>query len=140
MTEITLKRIAGYKFEARNASGKTAILDGPAKIGGGEDGLRPMELLLIGLAGCSSFDILHMLHKGKQDVADMDVSVRGERADAIPAVFTGIHVHFKVWGNISPKRLEQAVQSSMEKYCSVAAMLGKTAKITHSHELLAAST
>jgi putative redox protein len=136
MTEIQLKRISGYKFEASNSIGKTAILDGPAKIGGTDDGLRPMEMLLIGLAGCSSFDVLMILEKGRQDVQDLDVSVKAERADAVPAVFTDIHVHFRATGGLTVKRLESAVQMSMEKYCSVSAMLGKAANITFSCEKL----
>lgn len=137
MTEINLKRIEGLKFEAINSLGKTAILDGPEKIGGTNDGLRPMEMLLIGLAGCSSFDIIHILQKGRQDVQDFDVNVKAERADAIPSVFTDIHLHFKASGQLSQKRLDQAVQLSMEKYCSVSAMLGQSCKITHSCEIVA---
>lgn len=136
MTEINLKRVSGYKFEATNSLGKSAILDGPAKIGGTDDGLRPMEMLLIGLAGCSSFDVLHTLEKGRQEVEDLDVKVTGERADAVPAVYTKIHAHFKASGKVTEKRLAQAVQLSMEKYCSVSAMLGKSAEITFSHEVV----
>lgn len=136
MTEITLTRLSGYQFEARNSLGKTAILDGPAKIGGGDDGLRPMEMLLIGLAGCSGFDVLQTLQKGRQVVEDMEVQVKGERADAVPAIFTRIHVHFKVSGQVTEKRLEQAVSLSMEKYCSVSAMLGKSAKIDYDFEIV----
>mgnify|MGYP006198560909 CR=1 FL=1 len=137
MTEINLKRIEGLKFEATNSIGKTAILDGPETIGGTNDGLRPMEMLLIGLAGCSSFDIVHILQKGRQDVQDFDVNVKAERADAIPSVFTDIHLHFKVRGELSQKRLDQAVELSMEKYCSVSAMLGQSCKIAHSCEIVA---
>lgn len=136
MTEIQLKRVEGYKFEATNSLGKTAVLDGPAKIGGSDDGLRPMEMLLIGLAGCSSFDVLHTLEKGRQKVEDLDVTVKGERADAIPAIYTRIEVHFKASGEVSLKRLEQAVKLSMEKYCSVSAMLGKSAEITFTSEVV----
>lgn len=136
MTEINLKRISGYKFEAVNSLGKTAILDGPAKIGGTDDGIRPMEMLLMGLAGCSGFDVLHTLEKGRQNVEDLDISVQAERADAVPAVYTKINVHFKVSGDVTEKRLEQAVSLSMEKYCSVSAMLGKTAEITHTTEIV----
>ena len=137
MTEINLKRIEGLKLEAVNSLGKTAILDGPETLGGTNDGLRPMEMLLIGLAGCSSFDILHILQKGRQEVNDFDVNVKAERADAVPAVFTEIHLHFKASGELTQKRLDQAVQLSMDKYCSVSAMLGQTCKITHSCEIVA---
>lgn len=136
MTEIKLKRIEGLKFEAINSLGKTAILDGPESIGGSNDGLRPMEMLLIGLAGCSSFDIIHILNKGKQDLQDFEAEVKAERADAIPSVFTKIHVHFKASGGLSAKRLEQAVKLSMDKYCSVSAMLGQSCEISSSCEIV----
>lgn len=135
-TEISLKRLSGFKFEAVNSLGKTAVLDGPEKIGGTDDGVRPMEMVLMGLAGCSSFDVLHILQKGRQNVEDLDVKVTAERADAVPAVFTKIHLHFIVSGEVSEKRMQQAVELSMEKYCSVSAMLSKSAEITHSYELM----
>ncbi len=134
-TTISLKRVSGYKFEAQNSLDKTMVLDGPAKIGGTDDGFRPMEMLLVGLAGCSSFDVLHTLEKGRQEVEDLDIKVDAERVDAIPAVFSKIHVHFAASGKVTEKRLEQAVSLSIEKYCSVAAMLCKTAEITHSIEI-----
>jgi putative redox protein len=135
-TKISLKRVDGYKFEAVNSLNKSVILDGPAKIGGSDDGFRPMEMVLVGLAGCSSFDVLHTLEKGKQEVKDLEISVEAERADAVPAVYTKIHLHFTVSGEVTEKRLEQAVSLSVEKYCSVAAMLVKTATITHSSEII----
>ena len=135
MTEITLKRKEGFKFEAINSLGKTAILDGPASIGGTDDGVRPMEMVLMGLAGCSSFDVLHILQKGRQDVEDLEVKVKAERVDAVPAVFTKIHLHFIASGGMTEKRLAQAVELSMEKYCSVSAMLAKSVEITHSYEI-----
>jgi putative redox protein len=134
-TKISLKRVAGYKFEATNSLDKSVILDGPAKIGGNDDGFRPMEMILVGLAGCSSFDVLHTLEKGRQEVESLDVDVDAERADDIPAVFTKINLHFIATGKVTEKRLEQAVSLSIEKYCSVAAMLNKTAEITHSIEI-----
>lgn len=135
-TEIKLSRRGGYRFEASNSLGKTAILDGPAKIGGNDDGMRPMEMVLVGLAGCSSFDVLHTLEKGRQKPEDVDVVVTAERADAVPAVFTKIAMHFKVSGAVTEKRLQQAIDLSVEKYCSVAAMLGKTAEISTSFEIV----
>jgi putative redox protein len=137
MTEIKLTRQGGYRFEATNSLGKTAVLDGPAKIGGNDDGMRPMEMVLVGLAGCSSFDVLHTLEKGRQEPEDVEVTVQAERADAVPSVFTNINLHFKVSGKVTEKRLSQAIDLSVEKYCSVAAMLSKTAKITSSFEIVA---
>ena len=135
-TEIKLSRRGGYRFEASNCLGKTAILDGPVKMGGNDDGMRPMEMVLVGLAGCSSFDVLHTLEKGRQIPEDVDVVVTAERADAVPAVFTKIAMHFKVSGAVTEKRLQQAIDLSVEKYCSVAAMLGKTAEISTSYEIV----
>ncbi len=129
MTEIKLKRLSGFRCELSNSLGKTAIIDGSKSIGGTEDGLRPMELLLMGLAGCSGFDVLSILQKGRQDVRDFEVTVKGERAETVPAVFTRILVHYEVSGPVELAKLERAVSLSLEKYCSVSAMLGKTAKI-----------
>ncbi len=129
--EIHLKRIAGYKFEAANSAGKTAVLDGPHSIGGGEDGLRPMEMVLIGLAGCSSFDILQYLEKARQTVKNFEVTVKAKRAETIPAVFTEINIYFEASGIIEIDKFKRAAQLSMEKYCSVARMLEKTARIQY---------
>lgn len=136
MTEITLKRLDGFKFEAKNSLGKTAVLDGPASIGGSDDGLRPMEMLLMGLAGCSGFDVLSILLKGRQKVDDFEISVQGDRADDIPKIFTKINVHFKVTGEVSEKRLNDAINLSMDKYCSASAMLSKAAELTSSFEII----
>ncbi|MBF0197802.1 MAG: OsmC family protein [Planctomycetes bacterium] len=135
MTEVTLKRIEGFKFSAKNSQGHSAILDASKSIGGTEDGLRPMEMLLIGLAGCSSFDVLHILKKGRAQVEDVQVDVKGERSDGIPSVFEKIHLHFIVSADCSEAKLQRALNLSMEKYCSASAMLSKVAEITHSYEL-----
>ncbi len=129
-TEIELQKIGPYKFEAKNSQGFTAILDGPKKIGGDEEGLRPMETLLIALAGCSSFDVLHILNKARQDVQDLKIKVAGDRREEIPSIFTKIHLTFIAKGGLSQKQFEKACQLSMEKYCSVANMINKVADIT----------
>lgn len=131
MTEVHLKRLGGYRFEASNSLGKIAILDGPASIGGNDDGIRPMEMVLMGLAGCSSFDVLHILEKGREPIDTLEVHVQAERADAVPAVFTHIVLHFEASGGLSLKKLERAVELSVSKYCSVASMLVLTATIEH---------
>ena len=135
MTEIRLERIEGLKFKALNAAGKSALIDGPASLGGSDDGVRPMEMILMGLAGCSSFDILHILKKSRQEVKDFDITVQGDRADAVPSVFTTIRVHFILTGELSEKHVKRAIDLSMEKYCSVSAMLEKSVKIEHSFEI-----
>ncbi len=139
MTRVKLRRIGGAKFEASNESGKTAIIDGPPPVGGNDEGVRPMELILMGLAGCSAMDVLHILKKQRQDIVGLDIDVDGTRADAIPAVYTDIHVHFSASGDVDPQKLERAVSLSMEKYCSVTRMLQATVKLTHSSEVLEAA-
>ena len=133
---INLKLISGCKFVGTNALGNTAIIEGPPDLGGKNEGVRPMEIILMGLAGCSSLDVLHILQKGKAEVLDLEVDVQAERANAIPAVFTKINLHFKAKGNFTVEKLERAISLSMEKYCSVTKMLESTVKITTSYELL----
>ena len=136
MVEVNLKRLEGFKFEATNSLGKSAVLDGPAGIGGSDDGLRPMEMVLMGLAGCSSFDLVSILQKQRQTVEDLDIKVQGERSDNVPSVYEKIHMVFSLKGEIDPKKLEKALELSVEKYCSVAAMLNSTAKITYEYKII----
>jgi putative redox protein len=112
-----------------------AILDGPAKIGGSDNGIRPMEMILMGLAGCSSFDILSILEKTRQKPENFEVQVEGTRSEDIPAVYTSIHMHFVVSGDVQSKQLDKAISLSVEKYCSVARMLQKEVDITFSSEI-----
>jgi putative redox protein len=130
MTEISLKNLGDFKFEAINSQGKSAILDGPAKIGGTDDGIRPMEMILMGLGGCSVFDMISILRKQRQDVESIDIKVQGERAETVPSVFTKINVIFEAKGKIDPKKLQKAADLSMEKYCSVSKMLQSSVEIT----------
>lgn len=130
--EIHLKRLSGCKFEARNAQGNVTFLDGPPDLGGVGEGLRPMEMVLVGLAGCSAMDVIHILKKSRKSLDHLDIQIKGNRADAIPAVFTDIHLHFEASGDFSQDKLEKTVALSVEKYCSVAKMLDQTVTITHS--------
>jgi putative redox protein len=132
---LTLKRIDAAHFEALTPSGHRVLLDGPAEIGGLDRGARPMEMVLIGLAGCSAVDVLLILQKGRHAVHDLEVEVEANRAHAVPAVFTDIHLIFTGEGTMSKAHLERAVSLSMEKYCSVAQMLAPTVKITHKTQL-----
>ena len=129
--KVSLQRIAGAHFQARNDAGNRIDLDGPADVGGTDAGMRPMEVLLVSLAGCSAVDVLHIMHKQRQTLEDLDIEVEGKRADAVPAVFTDIHVVFAASGAIDDDKLKRAVDLSMEKYCSVAKMLEPTVRITH---------
>lgn len=124
-------------FEGRADSGHSVIMDGSPDIGGENRGPRPMEMLLLGLGGCTSIDVMLILGKGRQDVTDCVAHIEAERAAAEPKVFTKIHVHFVVTGRgLDPKRVEKAIQLSAEKYCSASIMLGKTAAMTHDFEIV----
>jgi putative redox protein len=134
-----VKLIEGVSFAGQSESGHTVVMDGPPDSGGKNLGVRPMEMLLLGLGGCSAFDVVHILRKGRQSITDCIAEIDATRADTDPKVFTRIHVHFIVTGrDLDPKRVEQAVKLSAEKYCSASIMLGKVADITHGFEILEA--
>jgi putative redox protein len=123
-------------FVGESGSGHSIVMDGPPEHGGSDLGVRPMEMLLLGLGGCASFDVIHILKKSRQDVTDCEALLEAERADQEPKVFTHIHLHFVVTGrNLSDKQVERAIQLSSEKYCSASIMLGKTAEITHDFKI-----
>ncbi len=129
---VTLRRTSGAAFEARSPSGQTAVIEGPPSVGGVGLGMRPMEACLAALAGCSAVDVLMILQQQKQPLGDLEIRVHGARADAVPAVFTDIHVHFAAGGDVDPGKLARAARLSMDKYCSVAKMLGAGGvRITH---------
>ncbi len=122
---------------AEAGSGHALVMDGPPEFGGRNLGARPMEMLLMGLGGCTEFDVLHILRRGRHEVSLCEVEVTAERAATDPKVFTHIHVHFRVAGKgLSEKVVARAVQLSAEKYCSASIMLGATAQISHDFELL----
>jgi len=124
-------------FEGQAASGHNVMMDASPDVGGENRGPRPMEMLLLGLGGCSSIDVMMILNKGRQDVTDCVVHIEAERAPAEPKVFTRIHMHFVVSGRkVDPKRVEKAIHLSAEKYCSASIMLGKTAAMTHDFEIV----
>jgi putative redox protein len=127
---VKLAQTGAAKFTASNASGATVVIDGPAEMGGENAGLRPMETLLAALAGCSALDVLLIMEKQRENLEGLEVEVEGERAEAVPAVFTRIHLRFKGHGPIDLKKLQKAVELSMEKYCSVSKMLEPTVAIT----------
>jgi putative redox protein len=129
-TQIKLVQTGPARFEARNAAGATGVIDGPANMGGENAGLRPMETLLSALAGCSSMDVILIMKKQRQELERLEVEAVGERADAVPAVFTKIHLRFKGYGAIDLKKFQKAVELSIEKYCSVSKMLQPTVAIT----------
>ena len=125
------------KFIAESETGHTIVMDGPADHGGKNQGARPMEMMLMGMGGCSSFDVIHILKKSRQDVSDCIAEIEAERADAVPSVFTKVHLHFVVTGhNLKDGMVRNAVKLSAEKYCSASIMLAKGGvEITHSYEV-----
>ena len=131
--EINLNGLGDFKIDVISPRNDKFTIDASKDIGGGEDGFRPMELILAGLAGCSSFDVIHILKKGRANIEAFDVKVTAKRRDEIPKVFTDIHVHFAVKGDFSEDKLKRAIDLSVEKYCSVSAMLEKAANITTSY-------
>lgn len=135
--KATIRWAGEVKFEAESGSGHTVIVDGPPEYGGQNQGVRPMELMLLGVGGCSSFDVLHILKKSRQDVTDCVAQVEAERVDAVPAVFKSIHLHFVVTGRgLKESQVKRAVELSAEKYCSASIMLSKAGvEITHSYEI-----
>ena len=131
-----VKWLDNMSFVGESGSGHSIVMDGPPEFGGRNLGVRPMEMLLLGLGGCASFDVVSMLKKSKQDLIDCEVEITAERADTEPKVFTKIHLHFILSGNdLSDKRVSRAIELSAEKYCSASIMLGKTAKVTHDYKL-----
>ncbi|MDX2348947.1 MAG: OsmC family protein [Porticoccus sp.] len=125
------------KFIAESETGHSIVMDGPPDHGGKNQGARPMETLLIGMGGCSSFDVIHILKKSRQDVIDCIAEIEAERADTVPSVFTKIHLHFVVTGNnLKESMVRNAVKLSAEKYCSASIMLAKGGvEITHSYDM-----
>jgi len=131
-----VKWLDNMSFVGESGSGHSVVMDGPPELGGRNLGVRPMEMLLLGLGGCSSFDVVLILQKSKQAVTDCEVEIEAERADSEPKVFTRIHLHFIVKGHdLSPEKVERAIRLSAEKYCSASIMLGKTATVTHDFEI-----
>lgn len=135
--KVEVDWMGGMAFEAIADSGHKVMMDASPAVGGENRGSRPMELLLMGLGGCSSIDVTMMLKKARQDITDCKAVIEAERADAVPAVFTRIHVHFIVTGrSLSDKHVERAVKLSAEKYCSASIMLAKAVEITHDFEII----
>lgn len=123
-------------FVGETGSGHAVVMDGAEESGGRDLGPRPMEMLLLGLGGCTSFDVVLILKKSKQKITDCQAEITAERATSEPKVFTKIHVHFVVTGhNLSEKHVARAIELSSQKYCSASIMLGATAEVTHDFEI-----
>ena len=135
-----VKWLDGVAFEGSSESGHKVVMDGPESAGGKNAGFRPMELLLLGMGGCSSFDVMQILKKSRQDVTDCEVLIEAQRADAVPAVFTHIDLKFIVKGRkLKPAQVERAVSLSSEKYCSASIMMQAAGVVvSHSVEIVEA--
>ena len=121
----------------KSHSGHSITMDGPIEIGGENLGVRPMEMLLLGVAGCTMIDVVTTLQKMRQDLSHCETKISAERANEHPKVFTDIHIQFIVKGkDLDSKKVDKAITLTAEKYCSASIMLGKTAKITHDFEVL----
>ena len=132
--------VDGALMLGESDSGHAVVMDGPEEHGGRNLGVRPMEMLLLGMGGCTEFDVVHILTKGRHQVDLCEVELTAERADTEPKVFSRIHVHFRLAGpGLTEKAVERAVRMSAEKYCSASIMLGAVAEISHDFELLEAA-
>lgn len=131
------KWVEGMAFIGEAGSGHAVVMDGAPEYGGRNIGIRPMEMLLIGLAGCTGFDVVQILKKGRENVTGCEVEVEAERASEDPKVFTKIHIAYRVTGRgLSQAKAERAVTLSKEKYCSASIMLGATAEMTTALEVV----
>ena len=135
-----IKWVQDVMFVGESGSGHAVIMDGAPEAGGRNLGIRPMEMLLLGLGGCSAFDVVSILKRGREAVTDCVVSLEGQRAATDPKVFTSINLHYVVSGrSLDRHKVERAVQLSAEKYCSASAIMSKTAQLTHTIEIVAAT-
>ena len=133
---LSVNWVDGMLMVGKSYSGHSITMDGPIEIGGENLGIRPMEMLLLGVAGCTMIDVVTTLKKMRQDMARCEIKISAERANEHPKVFTDIHIHFIIKGkDIDPKKVDKAISLSAEKYCSASIMLGKTANITHDFEV-----
>tara|TARA_B110000977_G_C11004137_1_gene465039 strand:+ start:939 stop:1358 length:420 start_codon:yes stop_codon:yes gene_type:complete len=132
-----VKWVEDVQFVGESGTKHSLIMDGPENLGGHGTGMRPMELLLLGLGGCTSFDVVEMLKKSRQNIVDCVVEIDGQRSESVPKIFTDIHVHYIITGsNIKEAQVKRAIELSSEKYCSASLMLGKSANITHDYEII----
>lgn len=136
--KLTLKRTeAPFHFSIQNSEGQVIHTDASPDIGGTSKGMRPMELFLAALSSCSSIDIVHLLQKARQELQDIKVEVSGRRRkDEVPAIFTDIDIHFKLYGPIKDEKAKWAVESSIEKYCSVSKMIDQVVNIYPTYEII----
>ena len=134
---LSVNWVDGMLMVGKSHSVHSITMDGPTDIGGENLGVRPMEMLLLGVAGCTMIDVVTTLKKMRQNLTHCETKISAERADEHPKVFTDIHIHFIVQGkDLDSKKVDKAITLSAEKYCSASIMLGKTANITHDFEVI----
>jgi len=127
-----IKWMQDVSFNGLSETGHEVTLDGPKELGGRDLGMRPMEMILIGMGGCTSFDVVTILKKSRQNVTECIAEIDATRADEVPKVFTCIHIRFLIKGiNLQKKAVERAIELSAKKYCSASIMLSKSVEITH---------
>ncbi|MFT4650769.1 MAG: putative redox protein [Flavobacteriales bacterium] len=132
-----VKWLDNMTFVGESGSGHAVVMDGAPEHGGRDMGIRPMEMLLLGLGGCTSFDVVTILNKSRQKFVDCHVEIEAERSEEIPKVFTKIHIHFVVSGKgLDSAKVKKAVNLSAEKYCSASKMLEAAAQMTHDFEIV----
>ena len=136
--QATVKWVDGVMFVGETGSGHAVVMDGPPDHGGRNMGMRPMEMILLGVGGCSSFDVVQILQKGRNNIVNCVAEISAERVDTVPSVFSKIHLHFVVSGrDLNAAAVERAVKLSAEKYCSASIMLTKAGvEITHDFEVI----
>ena len=135
--QARVKWVENVCFLGESETGHALVMDGAPESGGRNLGMRPMELLLIGMGGCTAFDVVTILKKSRQPITDCVAEISAERAETVPKVFTRIHVHFIVTGRgLAHAQVERAIKLSSEKYCSASLMLGKAAEVTHDFEIV----
>lgn len=127
-----VKWLDNMSFVGESDSGHSVVMDGPPDDGGRNMGVRPMEMVLLGMGGCTAFDVIHILKKARQNVVDCRIELDAERAETVPKVFTNIHLKYFVIGkDLDEKKVARAVSMTADKYCSVSIMLSKSVNITH---------
>ena len=135
--KAVVKWLDNMSFVGESESGHSVVMDGPPESGGRNLGVRPMEMVLLGMGGCTAFDVVLILKRQRQNITDCQVELSAERAEDAPKVFTKIHVHYVVTGKgLDEKKVSRAVDMTADKYCSVSIMLAQSVDVTHDFEII----
>jgi len=133
----SVELVEGVNFRVTSGSGHTSFTDGPPEHGGVNAGMRPMEMVLLGMGGCTAYDVVEILRKSRRNVTRLAINIEADRAEDIPAVFTEIRLVYKVSGEgIQEREVKRAIELSVNKYCSATRMLSSTAKVTYQYEIV----